>query len=144
MRKIWLSDDKEITLDQEETFCRKVLLRNPEDMKAESAFGIWLRIKSCFGSYEYEKWISEEIISLAMKATARQQIYADLSTISAATLWIDTDGRGFKKVIGGNDYYKKIFFNLPIFKIVSESEEEVILEYVPENEKEIALECVLD
>ena len=127
-RRYFLNPDCDLELDDNPTV--QVLMTTPEKLLKTSADDIWKRIISCFGKYEVEYWIAEEIVSISMKAAAEGKKYADFSVISQATVCYYYKDN--KEIVTNEKTFFKAFCHLPIFKIreVSVSGREVILEFV--------------
>ena len=103
----------------------KVLMVNPERLARVSFYDIWRRISSSFGKCEVEEWIAEEIISIAEEAAAKKEKFADFSEVSQSIYFREG------KVELTRKQFKNIFCSLPIFRIIKEAEDVIVLEYIP-------------
>lgn len=131
MRKdIWLNVDCKVAFDDIAS-PQRIAIINPESLKNVSAEKIWERITGNFGKYEFEMWLSEAIVAATMNAAADGSKVADLTAIAGAVLCINQDFPEYNwKVIKNNETFMLLFRNLKIFKIVKNTPEELLLEYI--------------
>ena len=126
--EVWLGlDCKAIINEKKQT---RILITNPKDFRGVTASDIWIRLPSTCGKNEFESWISDEITDAVSEALRNRKNYADISKLSGATLYIrdytDSNWIEFKS----NEEFKTNLISLPIFEIVKETKEEVLLKYV--------------
>lgn len=127
---IWLNVDSKVAFDDIEN-PQRIAIINPEALRNVSAEKIWERITGSFGKYEYEMWLSEVIVAATMNAAADGSKAADLTSIAGAVLCINDDFPEYNwKVLKNNETFMLLFRNLKIFKIVKNTKEELLLEYI--------------
>ena len=127
---IWLNVDSKVAFDDIEN-PQRIAIINPEALRNVSAEKIWERITGSFGKYEYEMWLSEVIVAATMNAAADGSKAADLTSIAGAVLCINDDFPEYNwKVLKNNETFMFLFRNLKIFKIVKNTKEELLLEYI--------------
>ena len=126
MKRYWLNVDSLVEI--KELAKQRILINNPEALKSESADSLWSKIVGCLGKYEFEMWLAETIIGIAMRAVASGAEVADLTKISDATLYIkkDEDDVEWEKFLEP-EYFKQTLIKLPIFEISRMSYKEIIL-----------------
>lgn len=127
---IWLNFDSKVTFDDVKN-PQRILIINPESLKSVSAEKIWEKITGNFGKYEFEMWVSEVIVAATMSAAADGSKVADLTFIAGAVLCINCDFPEYSwEVLKNNETFMLLFRNLKIFKIVKNTQEELLLEYI--------------
>ena len=95
-----------------------------------SVNSIWSRLVSQFGKCEFETWVAEELVTIASKANAKKKTYAELKDIANATLYINNKDGSDWDVLMSNARFRKVFYSLPIFKVIKQDKNEVWLRYV--------------
>lgn len=131
MEWFWILDGKRIVFDNVEAFYRKVFLTNPEELYTTNVLEIKMRLTGKFGNNDFSDWVAEEILISAIKAMDEDQVVADLSELCSVTL-LEGYNDNELKVFRDNETFRYVFIHLPIFKIISETEDQVVLEYIPE------------
>ena len=131
MEWFWILDGKRIVFDNVEAFYRKVFLTNPEELYTTNVLEIKMRLTWKFGNNDFSDWVAEEILISAIKAMDEDQVVADLSELCSVTL-LEGYNDNELKVFRDNETFRYVFIHLPIFKIISETEDQVVLEYIPE------------
>lgn len=126
--KLWLGRDCEIELEEAK---KRVYLINPEKVAISTSSAIWRRLTCAFGKCEFETWFAHELHDAAVKAVASKDDYAELTKFTNASLFIaSVDGKKMQRTMSSEGFLKRVV-NLPIFRKLMESEDEVILEFIP-------------
>ena len=126
--KLWLGRDCEIELEEAK---KRVYLINPEKVAISTSSDIWRRLTCAFGKCEFETWFADELHDAAVKAVASKENYAELTKFTNVSLFITSvDGKKMLRTMSAESFLNKVV-NLSIFRKLIESQEEVILEFIP-------------
>lgn len=127
---IWLNIGCEVIIDPLNVR-KKILITNPSAVKKEQIHDVWERLIKTLGKHEFEYWLAEEIVIRCEDAVDSGNHFADISDISGATFYLGDEDEEKMMIAISNKSFQKILIDLPIFRMVEETDKKILLEIVP-------------
>ena len=127
MKEVYLNRDSRILLKSP---TKKIYLVNPNQILVQDT-SIWSRLICTLGKCEFESWLADEVTNAAKNAIMKNEDVIDMSYLSGAVLQTsDSERKTWKTVMSPENFTCKLK-ELPIFQQLIESEQELIIKFVP-------------